>query len=52
MDKWYLQKYTYNLLILAIMKVELGIKVASSVVAASGCPRVTQSACGILYRMQ
>lgn len=50
MDKWYLQKYTYNLQILTIMKVGLGIKTASSVVAASGCPRTTEGTCGIMYR--
>lgn len=50
MDKWYLQKYTYNLQILTIMKVGLGIKTASSVVAASNCPRELESRCGIMYR--
>lgn len=50
MDKWYLQKNTYNLQILTIMKVELGIKTASSVVAVSGCPKYSQQSCGILYR--
>lgn len=50
MDKWYLQKYTYNLQILTIMKVGLGIKTASSMAAASGCPQVFESSCGIMYR--
>lgn len=50
MDKWYLQKYTYNLQILTIMKVELGIKTASSVVTVSGCPKYAQYSCGIMYR--
>lgn len=50
MDKWYLQKYTYNLQILTNMKVELGIKTASSVVTASGCSKADKPHCGILYR--
>ena len=37
-------------LILTIMKVELGIKTASNVVSASGCPKYSQSQCGIMYR--
>lgn len=32
------------------MKVELGIKAASNVVAASGCPKLYESFCGIMYR--
>lgn len=50
MDRWYLQKYTYNLQILTIMKVELGIKTASSVVAVSSCPKLQEAFCGIMYR--
>lgn len=50
MDKWYLQKYTYNFQFLTIMKVELGIKTATSVVAASGCPKYSERTCGIMYR--
>ncbi len=33
-----------------IMKVELGIKAASNVVAASGCPKYYEYTCGIMYR--
>lgn len=32
------------------MKVELGIKTASNVMAASGCPKIFESSCGIMYR--
>lgn len=32
------------------MKVELGIKAASSVVAVSGCPKASENNCGIMYR--
>lgn len=34
--------------ILTIMKAELEIKIASSVVAASGCPKYAQRDCGIM----
>lgn len=50
MDKWYLPKYTYNLQILTIMKVELGFKVASFNAASCGCPKLNESSCGIMYR--
>lgn len=33
-----------------IMKIELGIKTASFVAAASGCPQVWEIECGIAYR--
>ena len=33
------------------MKVELGIKTASNVAAASGCSQAFESNCGIMYRM-
>lgn len=49
MDKWYLLKHTYNLKV-TIMKVELGIKTTSNVVAANGCPKLYESSCGIAYR--
>ncbi len=32
------------------MKVELGFKAASSVVAVSGCPKISEQNCGIMYR--
>lgn len=37
--------------ILTVMKVELGIKAASNVVAATGCSLSQESSCGIMYRL-
>lgn len=50
MDKWCLPKCTCNIQILTIMKVELGIKTASSVAAVNACPKVFENSCGIMYR--
>ena len=44
------KKYTYNIQINTVMKVELGISAQSNVVYASKCPAYGQSTCGILYR--
>lgn len=49
-DKRYLPKYTYNFQILTIMKVELGIKTASSVVTMSGCPKYYEYTCGVMQK--
>jgi len=51
MDKWCLHKYTYNVNILRIMKMELGISQMSYVANLGGCTKYDQSGCGITARM-
>ncbi len=50
-DKWCLLQHTYNRLNFTKMKVELKVKKQSNVIAMSKCPEISESSCGIMYRM-
>ncbi len=47
---WFPKKYHYNPKTFTTMKVDLNVSAASKVMTMSGCPKLYESSCGIMYR--